>query len=97
MGSGNLKLSLDDYGSYLGRSEGCFEVRNKNGKTEQYPLFEKEIGECILQSGNYVSVDALISLALWNIDTYITTKKNRTVAVLKNLEDDSHVKTRIAQ
>ena len=50
-----------------------------------------------MKSGNYVSVDALIDLALWNIDTYIMTKRNRVVAVLKNLEDDSHVKTRIAQ
>jgi CRISPR/Cas system-associated endonuclease Cas1 len=44
-----------------------------------------------------VNVDALINLALWNVDTYIMTRKNRVVAVLKNLEDDSHVKTRIAQ
>lgn len=92
-----LKLTLDDYGSYLGRGEGCFEVRYRDGSVEHYPHFEKEIGECILRSGNYVSVDALIDLALWNIDTYIMTKKNRVVAVLKNLEDDSHVKTRIMQ
>jgi CRISPR-associated protein Cas1 len=50
-----------------------------------------------LKSGSYVSVDALIDLTLWNIDTYIMTKRNRVVAVLKNLEDDSHVKTRISQ
>jgi CRISPR-associated protein Cas1 len=96
-GSKVLKLLLDDYGTYLGRGEGCFEVRNRNGNVERYPHFEKEIGECILRSGNYVSVDALIDLALWNVDTYIMTKKNRVVAVLKNLEDDSHVKTRIMQ
>jgi len=95
--SKTLKIELSNYGSYLGRNEGCFEVRNKNGKTEHYPHFEKQIGECVLKSGNYVSVDALIDLALWNIDTYIMTKRNRVVAVLKNLEDDSHVKTRIAQ
>jgi CRISPR-associated protein Cas1 len=58
---------------------------------------EKEIGEAVLKSGSYVSVDALIDLALWNIDTYIMTRKNRVVAVLKNLEDDSHVKTRLCQ
>lgn len=95
--SKTLKIELSDYGSYLGRDAGCFEVRNKNGKIEQYPHFEKQIGECVLKSGNYVSVDALIDLALWNIDTYIMTKRNRVVAVLKNLEDDSHVKTRISQ
>jgi CRISPR-associated protein Cas1 len=88
---------LSDYGSYLGRDEGCFEVRNKNGKVERYPHFQEKIGECVLKSGSYVSVDALIDLALWNIDTYIMTKRNRVVGVLKNLEDDSHVKTRLCQ
>lgn len=92
-----LKVELSDYGSYLGRAEGCFEVRNKNGSIDRYPHFEKEIGEAVLKSGSYVSVDALIDLALWNIDTYIMTRRNRVVAFLKNLEDDSHVKTRLCQ
>ena len=95
--SRTLKIELSNHGSYLGRDAGCFEVRNKNGKVEQYPHFEKQIGECVLKSGSYVSTDALIDLALWNIDTYIMTKRNRVVAVLKNLEDDSHVKTRVCQ
>jgi CRISPR-associated protein Cas1 len=95
--SKTLKIELSNYGSYLGRDAGCFEVRNKNGEIKHYPHFEKQIGECVLKSGSYVSTDALIDLALWNIDTYIMTKRNRVVAVLKNLEDDSHVKTRIAQ
>ena len=92
-----LKVELSKYGSYLGRAEGCFEVREKTGKTERYPHFEKEIGEALLKSGSYVSVDALIDLALWNIDTYVMTRGNRAVAVLRNLEDDSHVKTRLCQ
>jgi CRISPR-associated protein Cas1 len=88
---------LSDYGSYLGKAEGCFEVRDKNKKVKRYPYFQKEIGEAVLMSGSYVSVDALIDLALWNIDTYIMTRRNRVVAILKNLEDDSHVKTRVSQ
>jgi len=92
-----LKIELNDYGGYLGRDEGCFKVKNKDGTIEKFPHFEKEIGECVLKSGSYVSVDALIDLALWNIDTYIMTRRNRVVAVLKNLEDDSHVKTRVCQ
>jgi CRISPR-associated protein Cas1 len=92
-----LKIELNDYGSFLGRTEGSFEIRNKNGTKEHYPHFEKEVGECILKAGSYVSVDALIDLALWNIDTFIMTRRNRVVAVLKNLEDDSHVQTRVAQ
>ncbi len=95
--SKSLKIKLSEYGSYLGRDAGCFELRNKNGKVKRYPHFEKEIGECVLVSGSYVSVDALIDLALWNIDTYIMTKHNRVVGFLKNVEDDSHVKTRVAQ
>src|SRR4030043_405311 len=90
-----LKVELNDYGSYLGRAEGCFEIRNKNGNTQRYPHFEKEMGEAVLKSGSYVSVDALIDLALWNIDTYIMTRRNRVVAVLKNVEDDSHVENRL--
>ena len=96
-GSKVLKVELSDYGSYLGRAEGCFEVRDKKGKVERYPHFENEIGEAVLKSGSYVSVDALIDLALWNIDTYIMTRRNRVVAVLRNMEDDNHVETRIAQ
>lgn len=92
-----LKLSLDDYGCYLGRGEGCFEVRDKNKNVTRYPHFEREIGEAVLKSGSYVSANALIDLALWNIDTYIMTRGNRVVAVLRNLEDDSHVKTRLCQ
>jgi len=59
-----LKLTLDDYGSYLGRAEGCFEVRNKDKTVERYPHFEKEIGEAVLKSGSYVSVDALIDACM---------------------------------
>ena len=75
--SKSLKIELKDYGSYLGRDAGCFELKIKDGTVEHYPHFEKEIGECILKSGSYVSVDALIDLMLWNIDTYIMTRHNR--------------------
>jgi CRISPR-associated protein Cas1 len=94
--SKTLKIEMD-YGNYLGRDEGCFELKRKDGKIEKYPHYEKKIGECVLKSGSYVSVDALIDLALWDIDTFIVTKRNRVVAILKNLEDDSHVETRINQ
>jgi CRISPR-associated protein Cas1 len=96
-GSKVLKISLSEYGSYLGKSEGCFEIRNKEGKIKRYPYFSKAVGECVLKSGSYVSVDSLIDLGLWNIDTYLMTRRNRVVAFLKNIEDDSHVKTRLCQ
>jgi CRISPR-associated protein Cas1 len=96
--SKTLKISLSDYGDFLGRDAGCFEkINRKMGTLKKYPHFKREIGECILKSGSSVSVDALIDLALWNVDTYIMTRKNRVVALLKNIEDDSHVKTRLSQ
>ena len=33
--SKTLKIELGEYGSYLGRNEGCFEVRHKNGNREK--------------------------------------------------------------
>lgn len=92
-----LTIELSKYGDGLHRAEGCFEVRHKDGTEERYPHFEREIGECVLQSGSYMSVDSLIDLMLWKIDTYIVTRRNRVVGVLRNLEDDNHVETRIAQ
>lgn len=95
-GSKTLKLVLDN-GSYLGMEKGCFTVKNRNGYVSRYPLFEKEIGEVVLKSGNMVSTGALASCGFWDIDVLITTQKGRPVAMLKSLDDDSHVKTRVCQ
>jgi CRISPR/Cas system-associated endonuclease Cas1 len=91
------KLVLDGNGEYLGMEKGCFAVKDKNGTVSKYPLFESEIGEVVLKSGNAVSTGALASLGFWGIDALIVTQKGRPVAMLKSLDDDSHVKTRIAQ
>ena len=91
------RLLLNDYGSYLGVEKGCFTVKDRHGNVERYPLFEKEIGEVVLKSGNAVSTGALASLGFWDIDVLVLTRKGRPVAMLKSLDDDSHVKTRIAQ
>jgi len=77
--------------------KGCFIVKDKHGEVERYPLFEKEIGEVILKSGNAVSTGALASLGFWDIDVLVLTQRGRPVAMLKSLEDDSHVKTRLCQ
>jgi len=92
-----LKIEMKDYGNYLGRGRGCFYVRDKERKRTEYQFFSQQIGECILKDGNYVSVDALRDLALWNIDTYIMTRHDRIVGFLVNPEDGSHVKTRLCQ
>jgi CRISPR-associated protein Cas1 len=92
-----MKLVLDGNGSYLGMEKGCFVVKDRNDKVERYPLFENEIGEIVLKSGNLVSTGALASCGFWDIDVLITTQKGKPVAMLKSLDDDSHVKTRVCQ
>lgn len=88
---------LDSYGSYLGMEKGAYVVRDKNGNVEKYPQFENLINEVVLKSGNTVSVGALTSLGWWEIDVLFLTRKGRPVAMLKSLDDDSHVKTRLKQ
>lgn len=92
-----LKLVLNDHGSYLGMQKGCFIVKDKDENVERYPLFEQEIGEVVLKSGNIVSTGALASCGFWDIDVLITTQKGRPVAMLRSLDDDSHVQTRLCQ
>lgn len=91
------KIVLDKYGSYLAMEKGCYVVKHKNGNIEKYPQFENEIGEVTLKSGNVVTVGALVSLAFWEIDVVMLTQKGKPIAVLKSLEYDSHVKTRLCQ
>ncbi len=91
------KIFLDDYGSFLGRGKGCLIVRDRKGKVEKYPLFENEIGEVQIRIGNSISSAALATCAFWGIDLLILTQRGNPVGYLKSLDDDSHVKTRIAQ
>jgi len=91
------KIFLDDNGSFLGRGKGCLVVRDRNGKVEKYPLFENQIGEIHVRIGNSVSSAALATCAFWGIDFLILTQRGNPVAYLRSLDDDSHVKTRIAQ
>ena len=97
MRSRALKIEMKGYGNYLGRGLGCFYVSDGNKKKTEYRHFAQEIDECILKDGNYISVDALRDLALFNIDTYIMTRYDRIVGFLVNPEDSSHVKTRLCQ
>jgi CRISPR/Cas system-associated endonuclease Cas1 len=92
-----VNLVVDTYGNYLGMEKGCFVVKDRNGETERYPLFENQISEVQIKSGNAVSSGALASLGFWGIDLLILTQKGNPVAVLRSLDDDSHVKTRISQ
>ena len=91
------KLVMNDSGSYLRMEKGCFVLKDKKGGIEKFPLFEQEIGEIIMKSGNAVSTGALASCGFWDIDVLITTQRGRPVAMLRSLDDDSYVQTRIAQ
>jgi CRISPR/Cas system-associated endonuclease Cas1 len=67
--------------------KGAFIVKDKQGNSKKYPLFEQELGEVILKSGNFVSTGALASLGFWGIDVLVMTQRGRPVAWLKALDD----------
>lgn len=92
-----LSIVLDGSGCYLGMEKGCFVVRDKSGNVKRFPLFERVIGEVVLKSGNFVSTGALASLGFWGVDVWVLTRRGRPVALLRNLDDYSHVKTRVCQ
>jgi len=91
-----VKLALES-GSFLGRAEGCLTVRDRNGKIERYPLVSDELGQIEVRSGSAVSAGAMVSMAFWGIDLIVTTARGHPVAVLKSLDNDSHVLTRVFQ
>jgi len=90
-------IVMDGFGSYLGMEKGCFILKDKKGNVERYPLLENEIKEVVLRSGNSVSTGALASLGFWDIDVMVLTGRGRPVALLKSLDDDASVKTRLCQ
>jgi len=92
-----VKIALDSFGSYLGMEKGCFTVKNREGQIEKYPLFENLIDEIRIKSGNSISSGALASCGFWGIDCLFLTQKGKPVAMLRSLDDDSHVKTRVCQ
>jgi len=87
---------LNGYGSILRMERGCYVVQNKK-ETKKYPQFEEVIGEVVLRSGNTVTVGALASLCFWEIDTLILTRRGKPVGMVRSVEYDSHVKTRLCQ
>jgi len=93
----NQRIVMDGNGSYLGMSRGCFVLRDRKGNEEKYPLFENQIKEVVLQSGNSISTGALASLGFWDVDVLVMTARGKPVAVMKGIDDDSHVKTRLCQ
>jgi len=91
------KIVLHGHGSYLGMEKGCFIVKDKDGNVQRFPMFEGEIGEIIVSSGNFISTSVLASCGFWSIPIVVMTKNLKPIAVLRSLDDDEHIKTRLAQ
>ncbi len=91
-----LTINVEGNGYYLGMEKGCFLVRDREGNVQRIPLFENEIGEITVSSGNFISTSVLASCGFWNIPIIVKTRNGNPVAVLRSLDDDSHVKTRLA-
>jgi CRISPR-associated protein Cas1 len=91
------KIVLNGNGSYLGMEKGCFIVKDKDGNVQRFPMFEEEIGEIIVSSGNFISTSVLASCGFWSIPLTVMTKNLKPIAVLRNLDDDEYIKTRLAQ
>jgi CRISPR-associated protein Cas1 len=96
-GSKTQKIIMDSQGEYLGMEKGCITLKNKEGIVQRFSLFENEIGEVILKSGNSVSTGFLASACFWGIDMAVTTNKGHVVGYLRSIDDDSHISTRLAQ
>ena len=93
----DIKIILDTYGNYLGMRKGCIVLSDKDRNETIYPLVEESIGEIVLNSGNLISTGLLTYLGYWYIDVLVSTRYGRPIAVLKNLEDDFQVETRVSQ
>ena len=72
-----VNLVVDTFGNYLVMNNGCIVLRDKEKNEKRYPLFESEIGEIVLTSGNMVSTGALSALGFWGIDVLIATRNGR--------------------
>jgi CRISPR-associated protein Cas1 len=53
--------------------------------------------EIIITSGNFISSSVLASCGFWGIPIIVMTKNFKPIAVLRSLDDDEHIKTRLAQ
>lgn len=93
----DVKIILDTYGNYLSMKKGCIVLSDKDRNETRYPLVEDIVGEVVLNSGNTISTGLLCYLGHWGIDVLVSTRYGRPIAMLKNLDDDCHVETRVSQ
>ena len=89
-----MRITLSDYGEYLGTEKFDFVVKNQE-KLRHKPF--QSINEISLASGNLVSTKALAWASVYGIKTLVTSQSGRPLGVLLPLNYDSHVKTRLKQ
>ena len=80
-----LKIEPSGYGNYLGIKHGSLLIRDRMKKEKVYPLFESEIGEVKIKSGNMVSSGFLATCGYFGIDVLILTQKGNPVRYSKEL------------
>lgn len=92
----SVKIVVDSFGNLLSIQKGQIIIKNKDGVVKKIPLSD-EIDEIQIASGNLISTGLLTYLGCWDIPLLVQTRVGRPIAVLKDLEDDSHISTRLAQ
>jgi CRISPR-associated protein Cas1 len=93
-----VKIFLTDRGEYLGFRGNEFFIRDKNRKEiGSFDVEHKEISEIVLKAGNLVSTNALETALEWKISVLLTRWNGEPLGIIKALDDDSHVKTRLCQ
>ena len=55
------------------------------------------MGEVQVRSGNFLSSGALVTCAYWGINVSLLTSRGHPIAILKPLDNSSHVLTRVSQ
>jgi CRISPR-associated protein Cas1 len=92
------KIHLTESGEYLGVRANEFFLNDKNRKEKgKWDFEQQQISEIVLKAGNLVSTNALETALEFKISVVITRWNGEPIGILKALEDDSHIETRINQ
>ena len=90
-----MRITLSDYGEYLGTEKFDFVVKKNQEKLRGKPFHS--INEISIASGNLISTKALAWASIYGIKTLVTSQSGRPLGVLLPLNYDSHVNTRLKQ
>ena len=99
--SRTAKILLEDHGEYLGldttfKTGNAFFIKDKD-RNERARFSIRQVGEVIIGNGNLVSTTALCTLLENHVSVLIAGFCGDPIGIVKALDDDSHVETRISQ